>query len=55
MSPSPPARRWWPGPATGGELWNSVVRGGATVLGAGADSVFLLTGDRRSHVDAFHR
>jgi hypothetical protein len=34
-------------PVTGGELWNWSGPGGATVLGAGADSVFLLTGDRQ--------
>jgi len=34
-------------PVTGGELWNWSGPGGATVLGTGADSVFLLTGDRQ--------
>jgi outer membrane protein assembly factor BamB len=34
-------------PVTGGELWNWSGPPGAIVLGAGADSVFLLTGDRQ--------
>ena len=34
-------------PLTGGELWNWSSPRGATVLGAGADSVLLLTGDRQ--------
>ena len=34
-------------PVTGGELWNWSGPRGATVLGAAADSVFLLTGDRQ--------
>jgi hypothetical protein len=34
-------------PLTGGELWNWSGPRGATVLGAGPDSVFLLTGDRQ--------
>jgi hypothetical protein len=34
-------------PLTGGELWRWSGPGGATVLGAGADIVYLLTGDRQ--------
>ena len=34
-------------PLTGGELWNWSGSGRTTVLGAGADSVLLLTGDRQ--------
>ncbi len=33
-------------PVTGGELWRWTGPGGATVLGSGPDTVYLLTGDR---------